>query len=267
MKPILLVPLIAAGLSAACAGQRTVPEAGAPRAAAEPPAGAVSAATTPDAPVAAAGDHAGHAAMDDHTGHDVMTAADHTGMSPAAHAADPHAEHLAGLPATAGPGYTVADVRFMQMMIPHHEQALRMVALVPDRNASANLRTVALRIDISQRDEIALMEDWLRKRGQAIPTAEQKSGMVMAGLLTPEEFARLEAARGREFDRLFMEYMIGHHAGALTMVDDLFASPGAAQDPDIFRFVTDVGADQLDEIGLMERLLERLDSPERSEAR
>jgi uncharacterized protein (DUF305 family) len=64
-----------------------------------------------------------------------------------------------------------------------------------------------------------------------------------------------------------MEYMIGHHAGALTMVDDLFASPGAAQDPDIFRFVTDVGADQLDEIGLMERLLERLDSPERSEAR
>jgi len=262
MKPILLVPLIAAGLSAACAGQRAGPEAGAPRAATEPPAAA-----TPDASVAAAGDHSGHAAMDDHAGHGAMAAADHAGMSPAAHAADPHAEHLAGLPATAGPGYTVADVRFMQMMIPHHEQALRMVALVPDRNASANLRTVALRIDISQRDEIALMEDWLRKRGQAIPTAEQKAGMVMAGLLTPEEFARLEAARGREFDRLFMEYMIGHHAGALTMVDDLFASPGAAQDPDIFRFVTDVGADQLDEIGLMERLLERLDSPERSEAR
>jgi uncharacterized protein (DUF305 family) len=155
----------------------------------------------------------------------------------------------------------VADVHFMQMMIPHHEQALRMVALAPDRGVSPDLHPILVRIDISQRDEIELMENWLRARGQVVPGADEKAAMKMAGLLTPEEFARLEASRGAEFDRLFLEFMIGHHAGALTMVDELFASPGAAQDPDIFRFATDVGADQIDEIGVMERLLERLESP------
>jgi uncharacterized protein (DUF305 family) len=151
----------------------------------------------------------------------------------------------------------------MQMMIAHHEQALRMVALAPTRNPSPELRIIAQRIDISQRDEVRFMERWLREHGQAVPDPEQKAAMRMVGLLTPEEFARLEAARGTEFDRLFFHFMIGHHAGALEMVDELFATPGATQDSEIFRFVTDVSADQSDEIGVMERLLERLDSPER----
>jgi uncharacterized protein (DUF305 family) len=89
--------------------------------------------------------------------------------------------------------------------------------------------------------------------------------MQMPGMVTAEQMARLDAARGIEFDRLFLEYMIGHHLGAVDMVETLFAAPRAAQDPDIFRFVTDVAADQLDEIGVMERLLDRLPSTSRSQ--
>lgn len=182
-----------------------------------------------------------------------------------------HAEHHAhaghDLPATAGTGYTVADVHFMQMMIPHHGQALRMADLAPGRDAGPEILNLAVRIDISQRDEIKFMEQWLRERNQAVPTEEQALAMHMPGMVTPEQFAQLEAARGPAFDRLFLTFMIDHHLGALDMVDELFTSPGAAQDPDIFRFATDVGADQLDEIGLMERLLERFETSAQGEPR
>ncbi len=175
---------------------------------------------------------------------------------------DPHAHHGHGdLPATAGPGYTVDDVRFMQMMIAHHDQALRMAALVPDRTERDDMRRLALRIDISQKDEIEFMEGWLRERGQAIPDEALRLSMDMPGTVTPEQFDALRAARGTAFDRLFLEFMIEHHLGALEMVDEVFQSPGSTQDSDLFRFVTDVGADQGDEILAMERLLARLETP------
>ena len=168
----------------------------------------------------------------------------------------PH-EHPAPLAATAGPGYTVADVQFMQHMIGHHAQALTMAALAPSRGAASNVLRVAQKIDISQRDEIAFMQQWLKARNQAVPAAAH-GHMRMPGMLTHEQMAQLEAARGADFDRLFLTFMIRHHEGALQMVETLFQGEGAAQDSDVFRFVTDVDADQRDEIFLMQQLLDTL---------
>jgi uncharacterized protein (DUF305 family) len=159
--------------------------------------------------------------------------------------------------AGAGAGYTVADVRFMQDMIGHHTQALVMAAMAPTHGASTNVLRLAQKIDISQRDEIGMMKDWLRQRSQPVPDSVHLHAM-MPGLLTPEELKRLDAARGAEFDRLFLSFMIRHHEGALQMVEALFGTAGAAQDPDLFRFVTDVDADQRDEIYAMQQLLETL---------
>jgi uncharacterized protein (DUF305 family) len=192
------------------------------------------------------------------------------GGTPADPAADPHAGHGGHhmpLPATAGTGYTVADVRFMQDMIGHHAQALVMSAMAPTHGAGSQLLKLAEKIDISQRDEIKMMKDWLAERNQAVPDETRMHAMEMPGMLTPAELEQLDRARGREFERLFLRFMIRHHEGALQMVETLFASPGAAQDPDIFRFVTDVDADQRDEIFVMERLLELLDTTPGSESR
>jgi uncharacterized protein (DUF305 family) len=172
-------------------------------------------------------------------------------------AAEPVHEHGAELPASAGTGFTVADVRFMQNMIGHHAQALRMTAMAPARGASARVLELARKIDISQRDEIAMMEQWLVERRQTVPGDTHQHAM-MPGMLNAAELAQLDAARGREFDRLFLEFMIRHHQGALKMVEELFASPRAGQDSDIFRFATDVDADQRDEIFVMERLLDTI---------
>jgi uncharacterized protein (DUF305 family) len=164
------------------------------------------------------------------------------------------------LSATAGPGYTVADVRFMQDMIGHHAQALTMAAMVPDRETGIQLSRLAQKIDISQRDEIEMMKRWLGERSQAVPDDAHMHAMRMPGMLTPEQMAQLDAARGLEFERLFLTFMIQHHEGALVMVEELFASPGSAQDSEVFRFVTDVDADQRDEIFIMQSMLDMLDT-------
>ena len=179
---------------------------------------------------------------------------------PAAVGAADHAAHqMHELPATAGPGFTVADVRFMQDMIGHHAQAMTIAAMAPSRGASEGVLRLAQKIDISQRDEIEMMKRWLAERKQAVPVVGAHA-MAMPGMLTAEQLAQLDAACGREFDRLFLTFMIRHHAGALQMVEALFRSPGAGQDPDIFRFASDVDADQRDEILVMERLLDAIRS-------
>lgn len=173
-----------------------------------------------------------------------------------------HPAQHGDLPATAGAGYTVADVRFMQNMIGHHAQALTMAALAPSHGAGARLLELARKIDISQRDEIAMMKAWLEERGQAVPGDAHVHAMSMPGMLSAAQMRQLEAARGEEFERLFLTFMIQHHRGALRMVDELFAARGAGQDPDIFRFATDVDADQRDEIFVMQGMLDMLE-PER----
>jgi uncharacterized protein (DUF305 family) len=146
----------------------------------------------------------------------------------------------------------------MQMMIGHHEQALRMTALAAGRTESPRLLQLVQKIDISQHDEIAQMRAWLAQRDQGVPDAGHAHDMSMPGMVTERQFAELSSVRDHAFDRLFLELMIHHHAGAVEMVDELFASPGAGQDPDIFRFATDVAADQLDEIGVMQILLQQI---------
>lgn len=174
-------------------------------------------------------------------------------VAPAAHQHDT-APVLAASP---GAGYTIADVRFMQDMIGHHAQALLMAAMAPTHHASASVLRLAEKIDISQRDEIGMMRDWLQQRNQPVPDSTHQHAM-MPGMLTADELKRLDAARGAAFDRLFLSFMIRHHEGALHMVDALFRTPGAGQDPDLFRFVTDVDADQRDEIYGMQQLLDTI---------
>jgi uncharacterized protein (DUF305 family) len=157
--------------------------------------------------------------------------------------------------------HTTADVKFMQGMIGHHAQALEMTALLATRTASDDMRKLALRIDVSQADEIKMMQEWLQARGQPLPDphAHHAPGApLMPGMLTAEEMGRLAAAKGVEFDRLFLEFMIKHHIGALTMVKDLFATAGAGQDNEIFTFASDVDADQRMEIDRMGAMLVQL---------
>ena len=172
------------------------------------------------------------------------------------------------------PAYTPADVRFMQGMIGHHAQALVMAGWAPSHGASRAVQTLAARIDVSQRDEIAFMQRWLRERHERVPepNAHQQmqmhhdmsmpgmAGMAMSdslmpGMLTPAQLAQLDSARGPEFDRLFLTFMIQHHQGAITMVERLFASPGAGQDILVFRFASDDNADQTTEIDRMRSML------------
>jgi uncharacterized protein (DUF305 family) len=155
-----------------------------------------------------------------------------------------------------------ADVRFMQGMIAHHAQAIEMAALVIKNTRRADLRLLAEKIDVSQKDEIAMMQRWLRERGQVAPEPELhdhvaggQHQMPMPGMLAPEQMTALTAARDAAFDRFFLTGMIQHHEGALTMVAQLFGSIGAAQASDIFRFASDVDADQRGEIARMRTML------------
>ena len=165
--------------------------------------------------------------------------------------------------------FTEADVHFMTGMIAHHAQALVMSALAPTNGANAEVQTLAARIINAQKDEIATMQQWLRDRGQPVPEVHitgtnlmihgaDDHVMHMPGMLTPAQIKELEEARGAAFDRLFLTYMIQHHRGAVTMVDDLFATDGAGQDEAAFKLASDIHVDQITEIARMERMLSML---------
>lgn len=164
------------------------------------------------------------------------------------------------------PPYTAADVSFMTGMIGHHAQAVQMSRLAPTNEASRSVQILAERIAVAQQDEIAFMQRWLREREHPVPAADAAHAHgehadhapLMPGMLTAAEFAALQTARGTAFDRLFLTLMIKHHAGALVMVDQLLASPGAAQDDDVYKFVADVNADQDTEIARMRLMLESI---------
>ena len=159
------------------------------------------------------------------------------------------------------PQLAKADVEFMQGMIMHHAQAVEMAALIPSHTQSKALRSLGKRISLSQTDEMKFMQHWLEARGE--PISMDMSGMDMAGksmpmmpgMLTPQQMDSLRHASGADFDHQFLTGMIQHHGGALTMVKDLFDSPGAGQDADLFDFATDVDSTQRAEIKLMERML------------
>lgn len=162
-------------------------------------------------------------------------------------------------------GYTEADVRFMTAMIPHHAQAVAMSRMALTHDANPQVRRLAERIINAQVDEIATMQQWLRDRGQPVPEADPaglrmdhggaEHHMLMPGMLTAEQMAQLDQARGAEFDRLFLTYMIQHHRGAVGMVTELFASQGAGLDDTVFRLASDVNVDQTTEIARMQQML------------
>jgi uncharacterized protein (DUF305 family) len=172
--------------------------------------------------------------------------------------------------------YIGADVDFMSHMIGHHAQALVMSSWAPTHGASPSVRILAERIINGQQDEIATMQRWLRDRGKPVPDArpmtmampmgDSTSGssghampeMLMPGMLTPAQMQQLDQAKGPEFDRLFLTFMIQHHRGAVSMVNDLFGTPGAARDETVFKFANDVNVDQTTEVARMTRMLAAL---------
>lgn len=174
------------------------------------------------------------------------------------------------------PRYTAADVRFMQGMIEHHAQALAMTALIPARSSRQDIRSLGQRITVSQKDEIAMMRQWLTDRHQPVPTSDAMhdhrgaadhsmhmprmamSDTLMPGMLTAEQLSELARANGDEFDRLFLKDMIHHHEGALVMVASLLGTTGSAQEAEVFRFASEVDSDQRAEIARMNALLDTL---------
>lgn len=179
--------------------------------------------------------------------------------------------------------YTAADVRFMQHMMVHHAQAVAMTALVPERSTNDDVRLLAERMAVSQRDEIALMRRWLEDRGATVPALSlpalgDSSGAMapmpgmpgmsdmpagdsmplMPGMLTPAELRQMARSTGPTFDRLFLRGMIQHHEGALRMVERLFHTPGAAQESEVYAFATDVDAVQRAEIARMRGILSEM---------
>jgi uncharacterized protein (DUF305 family) len=160
-----------------------------------------------------------------------------------------------------------ADVEFMQGMIMHHSQAVDMVALLRTRGKSPVLKSFGEKISISQTDEIGFMKRWLESFGKPttmemdhthMSAADMKNmNMLMPGMLTPQQMSDLTKARGAQFDHLFLTGMIQHHGGALTMVEDLFNTPGAGQDPVLFDFATDIVSTQSAEIKIMRGMLDK----------
>jgi uncharacterized protein (DUF305 family) len=164
--------------------------------------------------------------------------------------------------------YTKPDIDFMSGMIHHHAQAVKMARWCPDHGANKSLQIFCRRIDMAQTAEIGLMQAWLKDRNQPVPEPNPRGMMMMMGgmeqvmpmpgMLTDAQMAKLDSARGVDFDRLFLTWMIQHHQGAITMVDSLFNTPGAAQDEIVFKFANDVHADQSTEIARMQQMLEAL---------
>jgi uncharacterized protein (DUF305 family) len=161
--------------------------------------------------------------------------------------------------------YTAADVHFMSGMIHHHAQAIVMARWAPTHGASPAVQRLCDRIINAQQDEILTMQSWLRDRRQPVPDATatgmmmnmggMEHEMLMPGMLTDAQMTQLDQARGAEFDRLFLTFMIQHHRGAVSMVKDLFSTYGAGQDEAVFKFASDVNVDQSTEIARMERML------------
>ena len=165
--------------------------------------------------------------------------------------------------------YTAADIEFMSGMISHHAQAVQMAKWAESHNASKAVQIFCGRVATAQTAEIGLMQQWLAERRQPVPDADPRGMkmdmggtthfMAMPGMLTEEQMKQLDAARGTEWDRLFLTFMVQHHRGAIQMVDKLFGTPGAGQDEIVFKFANDVQVDQSTEIDRMMQMLEALD--------
>lgn len=157
-----------------------------------------------------------------------------------------------------GAEYTKADVEFMQGMIAHHSQAIVMSRMAESHGANPQVLKLSNKIDQSQVPEIRIMQAWLKRNGQFAPDTSSWHHMMMSGMLTTAQLQELDAAKGVDFDRAYLRLMIQHHAGAIKMVNDLFATPLAGQEVDVNVFANDVVTAQTTEIGIMQRLYTEL---------
>jgi uncharacterized protein (DUF305 family) len=148
-----------------------------------------------------------------------------------------------------------ADFEFMQKMITHHDQALVMTGWVPDRAGDEGIKLLAKRMEISQKDEVEQMKQWLKKHGRE-PAPHEHSADEMPGMLTPEQLEQLQGAEGKQFEKLFLEFMTQHHQGALQMIADLYSAGGAGE-TEIQQFAMHVDSDQSIEIQRMAELLKK----------
>lgn len=172
------------------------------------------------------------------------------------------------VPQSSGPSHVAADVDFMTGMIGHHAQAVLISSWAPTHNANRAITALTERIVVGQNDEIALMQRWLKEWGAPVPSADASHDMMpgmegmahkmMPGMLTAAQLNELNKAKGPEFDKLWLSAMIQHHQGALTMIKDLLAVEGAARDDAVFKFVSDMNADQGIEIERMQGMLSKL---------
>jgi uncharacterized protein (DUF305 family) len=159
--------------------------------------------------------------------------------------------------------YTAADVHFISGMMLHHAQAILIAGWAASHGAGSAVQVLCDRIVVSQRDEIALFKTWLDDRHEAVPDyahvmmpgMTMDAGMMMPGMLTTEQLTQLDHTRGPEFDRLFLRFMVQHHQGAITMVNDLFASHGGGEEETVYRYAANIFADQTTEIARMQRML------------
>lgn len=158
-------------------------------------------------------------------------------------------------------GYTEADVDFARGMLAHHAQALVMTGYVEDRTDTTAITTLAARMEAAQEDEIAQLEGWLRSRDELIRDphghdhGHGDGDDAMAGMLTDDDIAQLEAAEGEEFDKLFLTLMITHHDGAVGMVRELYESGGGLE-TEIDQIARHIESDQTIEISRMQDMLE-----------
>jgi uncharacterized protein (DUF305 family) len=165
--------------------------------------------------------------------------------------------------------YSEGDIEFMAGMIPHHAQAVLIAGWAGSHGARPDIRIMCERMVVAQRDEIEWMRNWLRDRGQTVPAANAthhrmkmngvEHDMLMPGMLSSADLEQLDKARGPEWDRLFLTFMIRHHEGAIKMVEQLFASYGALQDDDVYKLASDMFADQTTEIDFMQKMLARME--------
>ena len=161
--------------------------------------------------------------------------------------------------------FTEADVHFVSGMIGHHAQAITMARLAETHTTTSSIRTLAGRVINAQRDEIAIMQQWLEDRGQPVPEPTRTGvkmtmhgtthEMNMPGMLTEAQLEQLHEARGKKFDELFLTFMIHHHQGAVTMVKELFSTRGAGLDETVCKLASDVNVDQTTEINRMQQML------------
>ncbi len=159
--------------------------------------------------------------------------------------------------------HSPADARFMTSMIPHHAQAVLFAGWSESHGAGRAVRVFSARMVVAQQDEIVTMRTWLADHGEPVPPGGymrmsdggRDQAAVMPGMLTEEQLTELDEASGVDFDRAFLTYMIPHHEGALSMVDQLFDSYGGAQDDFVFKLASDIYADQTTEIAHMREML------------